>query len=90
MDRPIYMVTGFLDSGKTTAIKRTLSDPRFTEGESTLIISFEEGDEEYDKEFLEKTHSDVVYLDYKDFDDNKLLELDDIYNPDRFFIEFND
>ena len=89
MDRPIYMVTGFLDSGKTTAIKRTLSDPRFTEGESTLIISFEEGDEEYDKEFLEKTHSDVVYLDYKDFDDNKLLELDDIYNPDRFFIEFN-
>ena len=53
MDRPIYMVTGFLDSGKTTAIKRTLSDPRFTEDERTLIISFEDGDEEYDKEFLD-------------------------------------
>lgn len=89
MDRPIYMVSGFLDSGKTTAIKRTLLDPRFTEEEKTLIISFEDGDEEYDEAFLKKTHSDVVFLDYKDFDANKLLELDDIYNPDRFFIEFN-
>lgn len=89
MDRPIYVVSGFLDSGKTTAIKRTLLDPRFTEKETTLIISFEEGDEEYDKDFLNKTHSNVVYMDFKDFDGNKLLELDDIYNPDRFFIEFN-
>ena len=89
MDRPIYMVSGLLDSGKTTAIKRTLLDPRFTEDERTLIISFEEGDEEYDEEFLKKTHSDVVFLNFKDFDSNKLLELDDLYNPDRFFIEFN-
>ena len=40
MDRPIYVVTGFIDSGKTTAIKRTLEDPRFTEDEKTLIICF--------------------------------------------------
>lgn len=89
MDRPIYIVTGLIDSGKTTAIKRTLLDPRFTENETTLIICFEEGDEEYDKDFLKKTHSDVVYMDFADFNNDKLLELDDKYNPDRFFIESN-
>ncbi len=89
MDRPIYIVTGLIDSGKTTAIKRTLLDSRFTENETTLIICFEEGDEEYDKDFLKKTHSDVVYMDFADFNNDKLLELDDKYNPDRFFIEFN-
>ena len=89
MDRPIYIVSGFIDSGKTTAIKRTLEDPYFTENERTLIICFEEGDEEYDKDFLKKTNSAVEYIDFSDFDDKKLLELDDKYNPDRFFIEFN-
>lgn len=89
MDRPIYIVTGFIDSGKTTAIKRTLEDPQFTENEKTLIICFEEGDESYDDAFLKKTNSVVEYLDFSDFDNDKLLELDDKHNPDRFFIEFN-
>ena len=89
MDRPIYMVTGFLDSGKTTAIKRTLSDPRFTEGESTLIISFEEGDEEYDKKFLKYTNSAVEYIDYKDLTREKMQQLEDEYDPSRIIIEFN-
>ena len=89
MDRPIYVVTGFIDSGKTTAIKRTLEDPRFTEDEKTMIICFEEGDEEYDKAFLKKTNSKVEYVDFSDFNGAKLLELDDKYDPDRFFIEFN-
>ena len=64
MDRPIYVVTGFLDSGKTTSIKRTLADPRFTEDERTLIICFEEGDESYEEAFLKCTRSVVEYLDY--------------------------
>lgn len=89
MDRPIYIVTGFIDSGKTTAIKRTLEDPRFTEGEKTLIICFEEGDEPYDDKFLKATNSVVEYVDFTDFNNDKLLELDDKHNPDRFFIEFN-
>ncbi|MDO4500359.1 MAG: GTP-binding protein [Erysipelotrichaceae bacterium] len=89
MVKPIYIVTGFLDSGKTMAIKRTLLDPRFTEYEKTLIICFEEGDEEYDEEFLRKTHSVVEYLDFKDFDGRKLNELDKKHRMDRVFIEFN-
>ena len=45
---PVYVFTGFLDSGKTKFIQETLEDPRFNAGERTLILLFEEGEEEYD------------------------------------------
>ena len=89
MDRPIYMFTGFLDSGKTTAIKRALEDPDFTYDERTLILCFEEGDEVYDEGFLNATHSFVEYLDFDEFKPETITELDGKYNPDRIFIEFN-
>ena len=54
MSLPVYMFTGFLESGKTKFIKDTLLDPGFTDNETTLLISCEEGEEEYDKEFLQK------------------------------------
>ena len=45
---PVYAFTGFLDSGKTKFIQETLADPRFNNGERTLLLVFEEGEEEYD------------------------------------------
>ena len=45
---PVYSFTGFLDSGKTKFIQETLEDPRFNDGERTLLLVFEEGEEEYD------------------------------------------
>ena len=45
---PVYVFTGFLDSGKTKFIQETLEDPRFNDGERTLLLVFEEGEEEYD------------------------------------------
>ena len=48
MDIPVYLFTGFLDSGKTTFIQGTLADPRFNGGERTLLLVMEEGEEEYD------------------------------------------
>lgn len=47
-DIPVYVFTGFLDSGKTKFIQETLEDPRFNSGERTLLLVFEEGEEEYD------------------------------------------
>lgn len=48
MEIPVYLFTGFLDSGKTTFIQGTLEDPRFNGGERTLLLVCEEGEEEYD------------------------------------------
>lgn len=45
---PVYVFTGFLDSGKTKFIQETLEDPRFNSGERTLLLVCEEGEEEYD------------------------------------------
>ena len=49
---PVYAFTGFLDSGKTKFIQETLEDPRFNAGERTLLLVFEEGEEEYDPPIL--------------------------------------
>jgi len=45
---PVYVFTGFLDSGKTKFIQETFEDERFNAGEWTLLMVFEEGEEEYD------------------------------------------
>jgi len=48
MEIPVYLFTGFLDSGKTTFIQSTLEDKRFNSGTSTLLLLCEDGEEEYD------------------------------------------
>jgi hypothetical protein len=47
---PVYFFTGFLEAGKTKFIKESLADPKFNEGEKTLLILCEEGIEEYEPE----------------------------------------
>lgn len=47
-DIPVYLVTGFLESGKTTFIQDTLQDKKFCTGDSILVIAFEEGEVELD------------------------------------------
>ena len=38
-DTPVYIVAGFLESGKSQFICDTLKDPKFTEGEKVLVIA---------------------------------------------------
>lgn len=45
---PVYLFTGFLEAGKTQFIQGTLEDKRFNNGERTLLLICEEGEEEYD------------------------------------------
>ena len=47
---PVYLFTGFLEAGKTRFIQETLEDRRFSNGEKTLLLLCEEGEEEYDPE----------------------------------------
>jgi len=46
-DLPVYLFTGFLEAGKTKFIQETLEDKRFCNGERTLLLVCEEGEEEY-------------------------------------------
>ena len=45
-DMPVYLFTGFLEGGKTKFIQETLEDRRFCNGERTLLLVCEEGEEE--------------------------------------------
>lgn len=44
---PVYLFLGFIDAGKTKFIQETFEDERFATGERTLLLVFEEGEEEY-------------------------------------------
>ena len=63
MTVPVYLFTGFLESGKTTLIKETLLDTGFNTGERTLLLACEEGMEDYDDDFLTKTNTALVTVD---------------------------
>ena len=55
MTTPVYICTGFLDSGKTTFIKDTLMKQEWIEEGPTLLLQCEEGEEEYSEKYLEWT-----------------------------------
>ena len=49
---PLYLITGFLDSGKTTLLTDTLNMDYFNDGERTVLLLCEDGEEEFDPQFL--------------------------------------
>lgn len=90
MTIPVYLFTGFLESGKTSLIKDTLLDPGFGEYEKTLLLVCEEGMEEYDDAFLKKTNTSLVSVDKEeDLSYAFLKKCDSLIEPDRVMIEFN-
>lgn len=90
MQTPIFLVCGLLESGKTTLIKNMFKSPDFKKNGPTLIIALEEGEVEYDEEFLKESNSSVVMIeDEEDFCEKTLYELDKKYNPNQILIEYN-
>jgi len=86
---PVYVFTGFLDSGKTKFIQETLEDPRFNAGERTLLLVFEEGEEEYD--FSTYPHQNVYLevLDQQTVTTKDLQALVKKHKPHRVVAELN-
>lgn len=87
---PVYVVLGFLESGKSTLINSMFEDDDFSRGVKSLIISCEEGEVEYDGDLLNDYDSTFVQLEEKEeFTIEKLRELDAQYKPDRIILEYN-
>ena len=63
---PVYIVSGFLDSGKTSIIHNMLEDDSFSRGQKTLIVACEEGVEEYDEAALAKVKTSLHMVDSVD------------------------
>jgi uncharacterized membrane protein YcgQ (UPF0703/DUF1980 family) len=87
---PVYLFTGFMDSGKTTLIKETLIENGFADQGKTLIVCCEDGDVEYDEKELKKIHAQLVMIEREeDFTAEKLNEINLSYLPDQVFLEYN-
>lgn len=86
---PVYAFTGFLDSGKTKFIQETLEDPRFNAGERTLVLIFEEGEEEYDLSTYPKKNVYLEVLDQQTVTMEELKALQKKYKAERVVAELN-
>ena len=86
---PVYAFTGFLDSGKTKFIQETLEDERFNAGERTLLLVFEEGEEEYDLTTYPHKNVFVEVLDQQTVTTKDLQNLLKKHKAERVVLELN-
>ena len=86
---PVYVFTGFLDSGKTKFIQETLEDQRFNAGERTLVLLFEEGEEEYDLSTYPHKNVFIEVLDQQSVTTKDLAALQKKYKAERVEADLN-
>ena len=88
--KPVYMINGFLESGKTEFIMYTLAQPYFQTRGKTLLILCEEGENEYDAALLKRSHTVLELIEEESaFVPDKLIELEKKHKPERIIIEYN-
>lgn len=88
--KPVYIINGFLESGKTEFITYTLDQPYFQIKGKTLILLCEEGEVEYEESLLAKSRAVIeVIEDEEAFIPANLIELEKKHKPERIIIEYN-
>ncbi len=87
---PVYLFTGFLESGKTNFIQGFLEDERFGTNDNTLLLVCEEGVEEYDSSKFKVDNVFIEYLDDEaDLTEETLKALQKKHKATRVVIEYN-
>lgn len=87
---PVYLITGFLDSGKTTLLTDTLNMDYFNDGQRTVLLMCEDGEEEYDRQHLSHRNCRMVPVESQEQLNTAFLqEIDRRYQPERVLIEYN-
>lgn len=90
MQIPIYVINGFLESGKTTFLQDVLQGGDFDDGQRGLLILCEEGEEEYDEAALAEMNISIITVDSEEeFDADFLQMCLAHYRPVRIFVELN-
>lgn len=88
--KPVYVINGFLESGKTEFITYTLEQPYFQVRGKTLLLLCEEGEVEYDNNLLLKSKTVMECIEKEaDFNPTNLIELEKKHKPERIIIEYN-
>ncbi|MEG2596086.1 MAG: GTP-binding protein [Ruthenibacterium sp.] len=90
MSIPVYIFTGFLDSGKTAFVQETLEDSGFCTGEKTLLLLCEEGENEYNPAKFAGGNVTILPIENEaDFTQERLKKYQKEHRIDRVLIEYN-
>ncbi|MCR2047687.1 GTPase [Acetatifactor muris] len=88
--KTVYMINGFLESGKTQFISFTLGQQYFQVKGKTLLILCEEGENEYEPDLLAQSRTEIELIENEeDFNPAHLTELEKKHKPERIIIEYN-
>ena len=89
-DIPVYLFTGFLESGKSTCFQEILEEGNFEDGLRTLFLMTEEGEKEIAADLLQYNKVDTVVIEEEeDLTEDKCIQLVKEYKPARIVIEVN-
>ena len=90
MEIPVYLFTGFLESGKTKCIQETMESKEFNTGDKTLIIQCECGEEELDFSRFPNNSSVLEKIDDVSMLTKRNLEkLNAKHKPAMVIVEYN-
>ncbi len=89
-DVNVYIFLGFLESGKTKFIQETLEDPRMENGERTMLLVCEDGEEEYDPSRFKVKNVVIERIDTADdLNEGTLTYLTRKNRAQRVVVEYN-
>jgi len=90
METAVYLFTGFLEAGKTKFIIETMRDPNFNDGKRKyLIVTCEEGEEEYDPSELPDNVSFASFDDPQRITPDRLSAMQKRAGADILVVEYN-
>lgn len=86
----VFLMTGFLESGKTLFLSETLPMEYFRIDGTTVLILCEEGEEEFDPQMLKETNTILLTVNSpEELSLEKLQEINKKYQPERVIFECN-
>ena len=87
---PVYLITGFLESGKTSFINGVVRQHYFQIPQPTIIVNCESGEEEYNSADLTRYRTVVSDIEeQEELTEEKLQEYEDDLHPGRVMVELN-
>ena len=86
----LYLITGFLESGKTSFMREVIEEGQFADGKVSLYIRCEEGMEDLDEELLLKNNIKLRNVeDEEEISREYFDKCEEYVKPTRVLIEYN-
>lgn len=87
---PLFIVNGFIESGKTTLIKDIIENNENFQNYTTVVIACEQGEDEYDSAWCDKNKVHVEYVEsQEELSVEYMRNIHSQYKANQYVIEYN-